>query len=542
MDTKLERSTLPELNRVVDGNPDATTIHLPDRFTRIVESVAADLVQGYNVHVMGSAGTGKSVLVRLATEIAMRRTNSAVALTAPTGIAARNIDGVTCHSFFGFPVLPDYTEWQAGKPSKRLRDYLRSAHPAALVIDEISMMRVDLFDQVASVLHQVNGKLAGPGLKLPVLAVGDMLQLPPVVNRTTRTRLEEVYGRGTDFLAVRSPYWDEMEWRCYELTEPLRQSADPGYFACLNAIRMGGSEGVEALMALVQAVGVSSPREDSAHILSRNSEVDAWNAQMLQQDPRATGPIVTSSRVMEPLITDGTRDWKIGVPSETAFREGSLVLVGANDKNGTYVNGDMGRIKKIRFRGNNTVDTVSIICTDGHEIEVEWADRPRTEAMQAGILSELLGYGGMPLGDIVEPVNELMHSTGLSRSFWRWNSQSIADAIEDDADVVPVSIANAQFMPLKLAYAFTVHKSQGQTMAQVDVDPSNFWDKGQLYVAISRCRTRDGLRFLRMPQARNYVVSNEARAFYQSAHWVRDDELRLLPAKPKARRNRRRSS
>ena len=207
---RLTRSTLPELNRIVADDPGATTITLPDRFTRVVESVAADLLQGYHVHVAGSAGTGKSVLIRLATEIVSRRSGRGVALTAPTGIAARNIDGVTCHSFFGLRTVSDYTEYKVNRIPKRLRDYLSVNKPSALVIDEISMMRVDVFDQVAHLLELINGATAGPGLRLPVLTVGDMLQLPPVVERDVCTRLRTVYGSNTDFFAVRSPYWDEM--------------------------------------------------------------------------------------------------------------------------------------------------------------------------------------------------------------------------------------------------------------------------------------------------------------------------------------------
>ena len=513
----MQRSQLLELNEISGDWP---TANLPDRLTRIIESVAADLMDGRHVFVSGAAGTGKSVLVREVTRILEGRMGRPVALTAPTGIAAKNIEGVTCHRWFGIPVADHYVDYP-GRYPKSLVDVKPKEMPCALVVDEVSMTRCDLFDAIGRSLKRVNGAWAGPRLRLPMLAVGDFFQLPPVVYGSVRDVVAEAYPGSEDLLPCAAPAWEAMGFRCYELTEPLRQSGDAAYFEALNAVRRGGDEGLGALWWICDnATRTRADETLASRVLARNREVDAWNERMLTCDPSARGPVETRMRTMTGYVADGLRDWRCNVPESTSFREGSLVMLTANDQAGEYVNGDLGRVARIMW---GTFD-VTVTLADGDEVIVCEAEQRRTRMTPVeDVMARLEDEGITGTAALRSFMSELKAERRRDALWWQTNRVMLEDLLAgelDDMRSLPVSVAAAHFTPIRLAYAFTVHKAQGQTMAAVDVDPADFWDKGQLYVAISRCRELSGLRFLRPPTIGGYVVSEEARRFYAGADWV----------------------
>lgn len=532
----MTRSQLPQLNHA-STTLERNTAGLPDRLTLIIESVVADLEAGRHVFVSGPAGTGKSVLVRNVTRILAERTRRSVALTAPTGIAAKNIGGRTCHSYFGITQgVSNYIGHRPRMP-RDMEGVAPSKLPACVVVDEVSMARRDLFDAIASTLRLVNDKRwAGPGLRVPMLAVGDFFQLPPVTPASQRPELEEAYPGTQDFLACDAQSWERMDFRCYELTDPLRQSGDRGYFDALNVVRRGGADGIEALRWVV-AHARNRALSGASRIYGINREVDAYNERMLREDPLASGDAIEfyshTHRVR--YSADGedlSRNWDSGIPRVTTVRTGSLVLVTANDLAGEYVNGDIGRVVDVL---SQDMVRVKLVGTEGAMDDaadvavVTTASRTRLSAFdRAEVVEELMDAGVESVADLKSPWDKHALELALGKRNLRYNQKAYEYALTSDTDGVELAVASCEFMPLKLAYAFTVHKSQGQTLAAVDVDPGRFWDKGQLYVAISRCRDLKGLRFIGPVYESSYVVSQEARAFYERCAWVRDSEFRKV--------------
>lgn len=521
---KIERSLLPELN--VAGS----TAQLPDRMTRVIESVAADLIAGRHVFVSGAAGTGKSVLVREVTQILERKTRKTVALTAPTGIAADNIGGQTMHKYFGFNCQtvndPDYV-----KLPRHLRD--KGALPSAFVVDEISMVRRDLFDLLARKVAVVNGgRQHGPGLTVPMLCVGDFMQLPPVVKgESDRRLLRERYpdaGSYAEWFAFESDRWAACEFSCYQLTDPLRQAGDVAYYHALNAVRMGGTDGVDGLRWIIDHMRRHEVR-DAPSIESGNAKVDAINGREMWNDRLATGDAIAMPRVgpykvrPRPSHAGPRLPWRHGINEETVFRIGSKVLICANNANEGYVNGNLGRVEEVR--GNRVM--VDIEGRD-EAVSVEYATRSDQEMFELQELyDELVGCGVDDIETYRHEWRELKDRLGGPNM--RLNGFAYEMALEPKARMdraVGASVEAIDWMPLKLAYAFTAHKSQGQTMDYADVYPREFFSAGQLYVALSRCTGIEGLCIRgRIDLMRNYRVSPSARLFYQKTRWKRDDEL-----------------
>ncbi len=437
---------------------------------------ALDIMEDTSRHVFitGKAGTGKSTLL----ELWRGRTLKRIAVLAPTGVAALNVRGQTIHSFFGFK--PDVTPEAVRKLGKgrgaaadRIALY---RNLDAIVIDEVSMVRADLMDCVEKFL-----RLNGPRPKerfggLQMIFIGDLYQLPPVVTGQERGLFapdRPSLRRGSSpssspspaaLAAARyeSPYFfsarifaePDFAMDFVELEKVYRQS-DAAFIGLLNAIRNRQIDDGQIELLNSRWDQDFTPPDDQFYITltSTNDLAAARNREKLAS-------LRGRSRRYEGFI-EGEFDRR-SLPTDEALelKPGAQVMLLTNDRKGRYVNGTIGRIVRIR-KGEDADadDIVTVELPDGSEVDL----------------------------------------TPATWELFRFQYDAEADRIESEA------VGAFTQYPLRLAWAVTIHKSQGKTFDRVVVDIGRgAFAHGQVYVALSRCTSFEGL-VLRTPIRRQHI-------------------------------------
>ena len=443
-------------------------IEKDERFTlaeRYVEET------GVSVFLTGKAGTGKTTFLK---EI-VRQTSKRFAVVAPTGVAAINAGGVTIHSFFQLPLcpyLPDVkelvTEYQMPERMRFLRKdrvkILRTLD--LLIIDEISMVRADILDAIDDVLKRYR-RNDRPFGGVQVLMIGDIQQLPPVVKESERPYMEQVYSSPFFF---NSKVLQRLPYVTIQLEKVHRQS-DKIFLDILNEVR-SGMPSEAALQELNKRLNPRfMPPEDERWIrlTTHNAQADSVNeAKMnaLQTDE------ATFEAQVEGIFPENA------YPAETKLRlkEGAQVMFVRNDTSGEarYYNGKIATVEKVKPQ---------LIVKDeaGESIVVT------TEKW------ENIRYG-------------LNEETG--------EIEGIVDGTFEQ-------------VPLRLAWAVTIHKSQGLTFDHVIIDAGAAFSFGQVYVALSRCRTLEGIVLTTPITRRCTFTSEEVSAFESSREPVTETSLKL---------------
>ena len=399
---------------------------------------------GVNVFLTGKAGTGKTTFLRRLKERVPKR----MVVVAPTGVAAINAGGVTIHSFFQFPLAPYIpggsfnTKDEKYRFSKEKKNIIRTLD--LLVIDEISMVRADLLDQIDAVLrlHKDRHRPFG-GVQL--LMIGDLSQLAPVVKDSEWTLLREYYH---------TPYFfgsralQQTQHVTIELTHVYRQT-DHTFINILNEVRDNRLTS-ESLARLNSRVGNRQQTE-------ADSQFSIFKSQFGDGTIRLTTHNATANRYNEERMNalEGIRfSFKAEVtgtfpessyPAEETLtlKRGCQVMFLKNDSQGSrYYNGKLGIVSAID--GEH-------ICVrgidDGEEIEVE-------------------------------------------PDVWT-NARYVID--KETKEIREEIDGEFRQYPLRLAWAITVHKSQGLTFDRAVLDVNAAFASGQVYVALSRCRTLEGL-------------------------------------------------
>jgi len=413
---------------------------------------------GHSVFLTGKAGTGKTTFLHALKGELPKRT----IVTAPTGVAAINAGGVTLHSFFQLPLGPfvpgGETERQAAahRLSQHKRDIIRSLD--LLVIDEISMVRCDLLDAVDFVLRRQRS-CDRPFGGVQLLMIGDLHQLAPVVPEQDWAILRDFYDSGY-FFSSRALQATEV---VPIALEHIYRQSDADFIALLNRVRDNQLD--EATLSRLNARHLPGFEPDDAEgwitLTTHNRGADQINEARL----RALGarPRRFSARI------EGEYPAHSYPTAETlALKEGAQVMFVRNDGSADkrYFNGKIGTVTHLE-RGRIVVRCAAGPTEPEREIEVEPA------------IWENIRYG------IDEQSKEIT------------------------AEVIGTFIQ----YPLRLAWAITIHKSQGLTFERAIIDAGAAFSPGQVYVALSRCKTFEGM-VLSAPIPRRAVMTDRRVSHY----------------------------
>ncbi len=401
---------------------------------------ALQIIQYTNrsLFLTGKAGTGKSTFLRYIAE----NTKKKHVVLAPTGIAAINAGGATLHSFFKLPfhpLLPNDTQYNARnirgtmKYNQEKRKLLQELE--LIIIDEISMVRADIIDFIDKILRIYCRNMREPFGGKQILLVGDIFQLEPVVKDEERQLLQPFYPNSFFFSAH---VFREIQLVSIELKKVYRQT-DEHFIHLLDKIRKSETT-VSDLYTLNQRVGRDIDTSGMSITLStRRDTVDYINQQKLEELPDETV-------MFEGVVTGEFPENSLPTPKELELKCGAQILFIRNDKEHQWVNGTLGII--IGFDINEGRETIYVHTDDEEDLIVE-------------------------------------------REVWSNVKYSFN---EQEKKIEEHEIGTYTQFPLRLAWAITVHKSQGLTFKHVKIDfTGGAFAGGQTYVALSRCTSLEGI-------------------------------------------------
>ncbi len=428
---------------------------------------------GENVFITGKAGTGKSTLL----SYFRQQTNKAIAVLAPTGVAAINVDGETIHSFFKFK--PGTTPSEAHKLGGKIAGTDKVTTYAAIetiIIDEISMTRADLLDAIDAFLRaalQKEASFAGKQL----IMIGDLYQLPPVARGEERKALQEVYTTPYFFSAkCIQKLIESNSLQLVELEKVYRQS-DPEFIERLNQIRLGDRD-TDLLNHINTRVikPDTHPINDGIYLTSRNDQADATNREELQKLPGA-------AKVFTAQIAGEFPSSSYPAPEQLELKPAARIMFLNNDPLGRWVNGTLGEI----------------LSVNEEEIEVRIAET---------------GF----------KVHVAPHKWDLSKTIYDHKIKGLSRQ----------SIGSFTQIPMRLAWAITIHKSQGKTFDKVVIDLGrSAFELGQTYVALSRCRSLQGISLVRPLRPGDIRMDHKVSKFLTSFQYRLSNQLQSEEEKTK---------
>lgn len=418
------------------------------------------LHSGHDLFLTGRAGTGKSTLIRHFLD----ETERATIVAAPTGIAALNVGGYTIHRLFGFHPshTVDHIRSAAYRPGRfaTALSYLRT-----LILDEASMIRADLFDMIAVALERFGPDPTLPFGGVQLVLVGDLFQLPPVVPEHERTTFSTVYETPYFFSAE---HYSRKHFPTVDLTHVFRQSGDPALTSILNSLREGSLVGNARERLNARTDPDFEPPDDEfwLTLTTTNRIATARNRRSLERLPGA-------ELAMEATSTGDITDFEPPTAQTLSFKIGAQIMMLTNDPSDRWVNGSIGRVLDVTFGRRGDRDE------RGPVVVVEFTD-----------------------GEVAEVA---LHTWDVTRP------TSAAGTIRHEV------VGTYTQFPFALSWAITIHKSQGQTLDRLVVDLSGgTFATGQLYVALSRCRSLDGLVLTRPVHPRDLKTDRRITRFLRA--------------------------
>ena len=412
---------------------------------------------GTNLFLTGKAGTGKTTFLRQLKAESPKR----MVVLAPTGIAAMNAGGITLHSFFQLPFAPYVPDASYQAEDKASHSYRFSKEKVRimrsidlLVIDEISMVRADVLDAVDAALRRYrrNGQPFG-GVQL--LMIGDLQQLAPVVKDEEWKLLSKYY---------KTPYFfsshalQQTDYFTIELTQVYRQR-DNRFLEMLNSIRENRCDAsVLAELNSRYLPGFNPPKEEGyIRLVTHNSQAQRINDYELERLPGR-------SYAFEASVEGKFPEYLYPTEKELVLKLGAQVMFVKNDTTGAhrYYNGTIGEVMSVSSVG------IEVRCLD----------------------------------------------TGLSLTLQQEEWSNSRYALNEETKEITEEVEGVfRQYPLKLAWAITVHKSQGLTFDKAIIDIQRSFAHGQAYVALSRCRTLEGL-VLGAPLPAKAIINDDTVASF----------------------------
>ncbi len=398
-------------------------------FQQVVDFVSQT---NHSVFLTGKAGTGKTTLLKYIKANCLKQ----MAVVAPTGVAAINAGGTTIHSLFQLPFqpfLPEHSKQllQTLKLQRQRLNLLRQLE--LLIIDEVSMVRCDILDAIDAVLRSVRRQHHIPFGGVQLLLIGDMFQLPPVIKNEDWEILSSVYS---------SPFFfdckvlQEQKPIYIELTKVYRQN-DQTFIDLLNKVRNNKMD--EAALKLLNSRYIANISDDK---LKQTITLTTHNYKADSINQNALSSLKGKAYTYKATINGNFPDRNYPVDENLVLKQGAQVMFLKNDTEKRYFNGKIGTITEI------SADTIKVTCADDKTV------------------------------------------IDVSKEVWENINYSVnksTNKIEEDKQ--------GDFLqyPLRLAWAITIHKSQGLTFDEVIIDAQEAFSAGQVYVALSRCRSLEGL-------------------------------------------------
>lgn len=449
-----------------------------DLATRFVHFTNEDLF------ITGKAGTGKTTFLKTIKETCSKK----MAIVAPTGVAAINAGGVTIHSFFQLPFggyIPDSDQFGDTESGKFIshRGLLRNIRFSAakreilqelelLIIDEVSMLRSDMLDAMNIILQSIRNNRREPFGGVQILYIGDLYQLPPVVGNDEWEVLKSYYKSPFFFDAMVMEHAPPIY---LELTKIYRQS-DAGFIDVLNSIRNNEvtEDDINYLNRRYDPYYIPGEDDSVVVLTTHNYKAEKINNGALNQ-------LQTQDYIFKGTITDEFNEKVLPVEMDLRLKKGAQVMFIRNDKGDDrrYYNGKIGTIADI---GD---DYITVHCKgDDDKIEL------KTET---------------------------------------WDN--IKYVYNADKDILEEEILGSYSQyPLRLAWAITIHKSQGLTFEKAIIDAVDSFSPGQVYVALSRLTGLNGL-ILSSPIHEKAIQTDERILHYKDKIIQLDSLEQLLDEK-----------
>lgn len=452
---------IPPLNTVlIDGIP------LDEGNVEFKKALGLILKEGKNVFLTGKAGTGKTTFLKALKQISERT----MVVTAPTGVAAVNAGGMTLHSMF-------YLKLQPMLPTDQMfRDIKEEDDPEAktiynqfkfgnnrlellrnmdlLVIDEVSMVRCDVLDAVDRLLRVFRKERQKPFGGVQVVLIGDPFQLPPIVRQEEQHILMECY-RNRFFFG--SNVWKEAEFECVELKHIYRQH-DPKFIALLNRVRTGQVSGEDHVL-FRRRRHLPLDTDGFITICTHRANVDEMNRREFEKVP---GPEFEFNADVDGVFPE--RNWP--VDEVLRLKVGVPVMFLKNNRDMMVVNGTIGKVVRVS---------------------------------DSSVVVEI-------------PDDDSVRRVQVNRAIWE---NVVYEYDKETKSVEQKVLGTLTQYPLRLAWAITVHKSQGMTFQKVIADLEKSFSYGQEYVGLSRCVSMETLHLKTDVQAKMLGPHPQAVKFYR---------------------------
>ena len=464
-----------------------------------------------NVFLTGEAVTGKSYVIKKFIE--NNKYKKRILVCAPTGVSAINVDGSTIHRAFKIPI-------DGLSPRTKLRASSVVSGAEVVIIDEISMCRFDVFSAVASILKRS---------KKPkqLVVVGDFFQLAPILSlKEKEFFIESWLGK----LSIKYPKesilepfpflteaWQEFKFHSICLTEPMRQKDDIEFLMNLNKVRIGDN----SALSWIANHCSRQFNKNSIYLCGRNDTANMINEQKLAE-------IMEMPKTYKANIVGRVRKSDVPVEEMVTLKKGCRIMTVVNDTtDGFYVNGSLGTVKRIfekeiivDFDNGNRNVVIGTYTWDIKEYQ------PQVNVVTQ--YRNLTGYtreGNLKL----TPWKDYQDGDTLPDSQYTYDGTELIRTITRKTFELN-TIATFTQLPVKLAYAVTIHKSQGQTYDSVTLDPRCF-SAGQLYVALSRVRKVTDL-FLAKPLHWSYLKTSKAVLEFYNEIDLQNQKNLVLPSYP----------
>ena len=485
---KKEQVELRKRNRqkIQPSNPQSTKAsahHLPRTILSEEQKHILDVVvdKGKSVFFTGAAGTGKSVLMRAIIHRLrdqFKREPDRIAVTASTGLAACNIEGMTLHSFAGIGLGRDPATELVKRIKRNGSLKQRWMRTKVLVIDEVSMVDGELFDKLETIARLVRGS-GRPFGGIQLVVTGDFFQLPPVPEKNSSAKF-----------AFDAATWNTSIEHTILLTHVFRQK-DPAFASILNDMRLGktGPAINNIFRRLARPLDFADDIE-ATELFPTRAEVDTANQNRMMK--------LLGSEINFPAVDGGTQDpvqraktlSNSLAPENLTLKNGSQVMQIKNLDSG-LVNGSIGKVLCFMNEHDFTIyqGNEEMFLQSHEPDDVGDAEQNEINAKARATINAARYKSGTPAGR-PWPMVRFSMPDGTSRDLLCQPEEFKVEAPGGEI------LAKRIQVPLILAWALSIHKAQGQTLERVKVNLGKVFEKGQAYVAISRATSQSGLQVI----------------------------------------------